>query len=138
MDFTGRQKNQKGTSTLELVVVLPSLLFILFGIIEFSRAWLTVNIVTTASREGARTGSVTPPLVGDVFDSAPAEARIDQILTAANLSTGVVRSVTCPQPCVTGSQVQADVQVTFDTLLPIILPMLADIDINRSTTMRFE
>ena len=138
MNRAGRQKDQRGTSTLEFVVVLPTLLFVLFSIMELSRAWLTVNIVTTATREGARMGSVTPPLAGDVFDPAPAEARIDEILAAANLSTGAIKDVTCPTPCVTGSQVQANVQVTFDTVVPIFLRMLVGLDINRTTTMRYE
>ena len=122
---------------MELVVVLPTLLFIFFSIMELSRAWLTVNIVTTASREGARTGVVTP-LSGGSFDPAPAEARIDQILAAANITTGVVRNVTCGAPCATGSQVQANVQVTFDTVMPGFLPMLTGININRTSTMRYE
>ena len=82
--------------------------------------------------------SVTPTLAGDVFDPTLAEALFYEILTAANLSTGVVRSVSCPAPCVTGSQVQANVQVTFDTVMPIFLPMLMGLDINRSTIMRYE
>ena len=118
-------------------MVLPTLLFVFFAIMELSRAWLTVNIVTTASREGARTGSVTPPLPGDVFDPTDAEVRIDEILAAANLSADPATGVTCETPCVTGSEVQANVQVTFDTVLPF-LPMLLDIDINRTTTMRYE
>jgi Flp pilus assembly protein TadG len=137
MNRAGRQKDQRGTSTLEFVVVLPTLLFVFFAIMELSRAWLTVNIVTTASREGARMGSVTPPVADDVFDPAPAEARINEILAAANLSAGGGTGVTCETPCVTGSEVQANVQVTFDTVLPF-LPMLLDIDINRTTTMRYE
>jgi Flp pilus assembly protein TadG len=123
---------------LEFVVVLPTLLLVFFAIMELSRAWLAVNIITTATREGARMGSVTPPLPGDVFDSAPAEARIDEILNAANLLDGAIRSVTCPAPCVNGSEVQADVTVTFDTVVPIFLPMLVDMNISRSTTMRYE
>ena len=83
-------------------------------------------------------GVVTPPLAGDVFDPAAAEARIDEILAAANLSTGVIRSVNCPAPCVTGSQVVSSVQVTFDTVMPIFLPMLMGLDINRTTVMRYE
>ena len=137
MNRPGRQKDQRGTSTLEFVVVLPTLLFLFFAIMEFSRAWFTVNIVTTATREGARTGSVTPTSPGGVFDPAPAEARIDEILATANLSTGATKDVACPTPCVNGSQVQANVQVTFNTVLPF-LPMLLDIDINRTTTMRYE
>jgi len=137
MNRAGRQKNQRGTSTLEFIVVLPTLLFVFFAIMELSRAWLTVNIVTTASREGARTGSVTPPLPGDVFDPTDAEVRIDEILATANLSADPGTDVTCPTPCVTGSEVQADVRVTFNTVLPF-LPMLLDIGINRTITMRYE
>jgi len=123
---------------LEFIVVLPTLLFVFFAIMELSRAWLTVNIVTTASREGARTGAVTPTSAGDVFDPGPALARIDEILAAANLTSGVNRTVTCPTPCVPGSEVQADVQVTFDTIMPVFLPMLTDLNIDRATTMRYE
>lgn len=137
MNVAGRQKKQRGTSTLEFLVVLPTLLFILFAIMEVSRAWLTVNIVTTASREGAREGVVTA-FSGGSFNPAPAEARIDAILTAANLVSGVIRSVTCAAPCGPGSPVQANVQVTFDTVMPVFLPMLAGININRTTTMRYE
>jgi Flp pilus assembly protein TadG len=138
MNQTERQEGQRGTSTLEFVVVLPTLLLVFFAIMELSRAWLTVNIVTTASREGVRTGVVTPTSGGGVFNPAPAEARIDQILTSANLTTGVVRSVSCATPCATGSQVQADVQVTFNTVMPVFLPMLVGVNINRTSTMRFE
>jgi Flp pilus assembly protein TadG len=138
MNRPGQQKCDRGTSTLEFVVVLPTLLLVFFAIMELSRAWLTVNIVTTATREGARIGTVTPPQAGDVFDSAAAEARIDEILNAANLLDGAIRSVTCPTPCVPGSDVQADVTVTFDTAVPIFLPMLVDMNISRSTTMRYE
>jgi len=138
MNQARRQRDQRGTSTVELVVILPTLLFIFFAIMELSRAWLTVNIVTAATREGARTGVVTLSSPSGVFDPVPAEARIDQILASANLSTGATRNVTCPTPCVTGSQVQATAQVTFNTAMPVFLPMLSGININRTTTMRFE
>src|SRR4029434_4446006 len=48
--------DSRGTSTLEFVVVLPVLLFVLFSIVEVSRAWLTLNLATAAAREGVRAG----------------------------------------------------------------------------------
>ena len=75
------------------MVILPLLLFVWFGILELSRAWHTLNIVTTAAREGARVGSTTPTLPNDVFDPSTAEARIDGILAAANLLTGATRTI---------------------------------------------
>ena len=84
-----RLGNQRGTSTLEFVVVLPTLLIIFLGGLELSRAWLAANIATNAAREGARVGVVTPALGTDpnapIFDNSAALARIDDILKAANL-----------------------------------------------------
>ena len=115
---------------------------------ELSRAWHTLNIVTTAAREGARVGSTTPTNPGDVFDPLPAQDRIDGILTAANLvrssawSTAVVttvNAVTCvPTACVPDSVVRADVRVTFETAVPLLLPILESLFIEQSVSMRYE
>ena len=119
-------------------MVVTILLLVFFAIVELSRAWLNLNIVTTAAREGARVGSVTPTAPGDVFDPAPAEARIDEILASANLSTGATRTVTCATPCLPDSEVQADVSVTFATEVPLVLPMLQSLTIQQSASMRYE
>src|SRR5712664_2452260 len=96
-----RSGNQRGTSTLEFIVVLPTLLIIFLGGLELSRAWLAANIATNAAREGARVGVVTPALGADpnspVFDNGAALTRINDILTAANLTAASV-SVTCTPP----------------------------------------
>ena len=42
-----------------MALVLPILLILVFGITEFGRAWMTVNILQTAAREGARLAVVT-------------------------------------------------------------------------------
>ena len=143
-----RQRDQRGTSTLEFIVVLPLLLFVWFGIVELSRAWHTLNIVTTAAREGARVGTVTP-LDGDgLFDPSAAEARIDGILAAANLvrssawsteSVPTDNAVTCiPAACVPDSEVRVVVRVTFDTAVPLLLPILQGLTIEQVASMRYE
>src|SRR6266852_1583226 len=90
-----RLGNQRGTSTLEFIVVLPTLLLIFLGGLELSRAWLAVNIATNAAREGARVGVVTPALGTNpnapIFDNSAALARIDDILKAEPLSGGQPR-----------------------------------------------
>lgn len=119
-------------------MVLPFLLFVFFGIVELSRAWLNVNILTTAAREGARVGSVSPTGAGDVFDSTAAVARIDEVLAAANLLTGATRTVTCATPCTPDSEVRADVSVTFETRVPFVLPLLQSMTLQQSASMRYE
>ncbi len=136
MNQARKERGERGTSTLEFLVVLPVLLCILLLIMELSLAWLTVNIVTTASREAARVGSVTPTLGGDVFDPSAAVQRIDDIL--GGLSVGATRSVTCPTPCVTGSDVTANVQVIFSIDIPIFWRLVEDWNINKTTVMRYE
>ena len=123
----------RGTSTLEFIVVLPALLLIFLGAVEFSRAWMTLNVVTAAAREGARVGTVTNP-----FDAAPAIARIDAVLTAANLAAAA-RTVTCSGACAPDSTVTANVTVNFATLFPIMLPGLqGPFPLRSQAVMRFE
>jgi Flp pilus assembly protein TadG len=50
------RKNQNGASAVELALVLPILLVVAFGIIEFSVALYVKAMITNASREGARAG----------------------------------------------------------------------------------
>ena len=132
-----RLGNQRGTSTLEFIVVLPTLLIIFLGGLELSRAWLAVNIATNAAREGARVGVVTPALGSNpnapIFDDTAALARIDDILRAANLYPAASRGVTCTPPatlppglsgCIPDSQVTASVTLNFVTVVPLFLPVL--------------
>ena len=51
-------KNQKGASAVEFAIILPLLLVLLFGIVEFSILFYNKAMITNASREGARAGIV--------------------------------------------------------------------------------
>jgi len=128
MRHTGRPRDQQGTSTLEFVVVLPTLLILFLGALELSRAWLTDNIIVNAAREGARWGVVTSP----AFDPDAAKGRMTEVLESASL-TAEAMSVTCTpppvnptpaDPCPRDSEVLASVTVNFETVVPLLLPML--------------
>ncbi|WP_051292914.1 TadE/TadG family type IV pilus assembly protein [Citrifermentans bremense] len=54
-----KQSDQKGQAMVELALLLPLLLLIVFGITEFGRAFYIKNALTNAAREGARRASVT-------------------------------------------------------------------------------
>jgi Flp pilus assembly protein TadG len=51
-------QGQKGASAVEFAVILPLLVLILFGIIEFSLLLYNKQVITNAGREGARAGIV--------------------------------------------------------------------------------
>ena len=149
-----RLRDQRGTSTLEFIVVLPTLLIIFLGGLELSRAWLAANIATNAAREGARVGVVTPATGSNpnapVFDNNAALTRINDILTAANLTAASV-SVTCTPPaspptglsgCIPDSRVTASVTINFVTVVPLFLPVLgtpsSPLVLTETTIMRRE
>jgi Flp pilus assembly protein TadG len=50
--------SQKGASAVEFALVLPLLIIITFGIIEFGIYLFNQQVITNASREGARAGIV--------------------------------------------------------------------------------
>jgi Flp pilus assembly protein TadG len=53
-----RSSSQKGASAVEFALVLPLLMVITFGIIEFGVFLYDQQVITNASREGARAGIV--------------------------------------------------------------------------------
>ena len=56
---TGRES---GAAVVELAIVLPLLLIIVFGIIEFGFLWLQSHYIANAAREGARIAAKLPDL----------------------------------------------------------------------------
>jgi Flp pilus assembly protein TadG len=66
---------QRGAAAVEFAIVLPLLVVILFGIVEFSVIMYDKALITSASREGARFGAVFHPTADkpscqDVYDTA--------------------------------------------------------------------
>jgi Flp pilus assembly protein TadG len=126
----------RGTSTIEFLVVLPILLLIMFASVELSRAWMTMNLATTAAREGARAGAVQTTTAG--------ELRINEILAAGGATCSPSCQVVCiPDPCAVddegnASRVQASVSVLFQTAVPVFLPGLSSITIQQTASMRYE
>ena len=131
MTMHKRLRDQRGVASLEFVLILPILLFVLFASVELSRAWFTMNLLTTAAREAARSGVVSAP--GAVQSTA--SAKLDQLLGAGNWSG----TITCnPAPCAPDSQVQVNVSMQFTTVLPNLLPMLGSITLQQTASMRYE
>jgi Flp pilus assembly protein TadG len=56
-----RRLNERGVAAAEFALLLPVLLMILFGIIEFGMIMYGREVVTNATREGARAGIVQGP-----------------------------------------------------------------------------
>ncbi len=68
-----RLRCQKGVAAVEFAIILPVLLLIIFGIIEFGLLMYDKQVITNASREGARIGisdvAVSDTDIEDVVDN---------------------------------------------------------------------
>jgi Flp pilus assembly protein TadG len=53
-----KRRNQKGASAVEFAIILPVLVALFFGIVDFGLLIYDKQVITNASREGARAGVV--------------------------------------------------------------------------------
>lgn len=51
-------RDEEGAAVVEFALVMPILALIVFGIIDFGRAFYTVNNIISAVREGSRYGAI--------------------------------------------------------------------------------
>lgn len=61
-------RQRRGTAVVETAVVLPVYLLLLLGIAEFGHAQLIVNLLNSATRNGARVGSTEGTTNADVIE----------------------------------------------------------------------
>ena len=121
-------RSQKGQSLVEFVLVLPIFIILLFGIMEFGRIWETMNVLTSAAREGARVAAVTNP------DAGAATSAAQNLLTSANIRD-VTINVTGPN---SSDQVVVTVSCNYVPLTGGIVPGIGSLSLSRSTSMRWE
>lgn len=89
-----RPSDDRGTSAVEFALVLPILLILVMGIIEFGRAYNMETTVSGAAREAARVMAV---------QNDPAAARAAAKSAAANLQLIDTQIVITPVTCTTNA-----------------------------------
>ena len=127
-----RLRDRRGQSMVEFALVLPILLLVVFGATEFGRAWMTLNILTAAAREGARLAVVTAP------DVAAVNARVTEVCTAARVVPTVINCVG-PDPADVEQRVTVTVQSNFTVLSARVLgPFNGTFPLTAVAVMRHE
>ena len=122
-----------GQGLVEFALVVPIFLILLFGMVEFGRAWMTKNIITGAAREAVRRYAVIP------YDNNMAQIWADNILLSAglDLSRRTIRIYSDP---VDNNIMITDVTYNFPVIIFGFIPGLPtnSILLSTSTTMRRE
>ncbi|MGC9668324.1 TadE/TadG family type IV pilus assembly protein [Planosporangium sp. 12N6] len=107
--LTRRRRGDDGAAAVEMALVLPLLLFIMFGVIDFGRMLNAQITLTEAAREGARAAAL----------GQSADARVRA--ATPNLS-GVTSTVTA---CPAGGSATADAAVTASVNFTFVTPLAA-------------
>lgn len=145
-----RLRSQRGNALIEFALVLPLLLLIFAGIVDFGFLFQRYEVITNAAREGARIGVLPGYDAGDVQQRVSDYVAAGLSMTAAEVSAAVgvpdVQTVTITP--VTGSAFTAtQVTVSFNYSYIILGPIVnlathsawaPSITISARSTMRRE
>ncbi len=127
--------HRRGAATVEFAVVAPLLVLLLFGMIEFGRMIMVQQVLTNASREGARLAALDGSTTEGVKDT------VVNYLENAALAVDRDRIVIEPAPesAAKGAPIRVTVSVPFDDVSWLSHAMyLKSVDLQASATMRRE
>ena len=117
---TTRKHNMKGQALTEFAIVAPIFILLLFGILEFGRAFYIWSIMSEATREGVRSGVV------EIVDSnamTVATNVTNDVLNQANMTNVTVSAVIQQISGVDVLNVQANYAFQPLSLIGIIPPL---------------
>ena len=131
-------RDQSGQAMIEFALIMPILLILVVGIVEFGRAWNVQQVMTDAAREGARKAAV--------FDESVTEADVRNTIMRALATSAIdTGSATVAYPgwdAGTNDPVTVSIQVPyrFTFFGPLIGWATGESDITLATsfTMRNE
>jgi Flp pilus assembly protein TadG len=139
--------NEKGAAIVEFAIILPLLLLLVFGIIEFSLLMYNKAMITNASREGARRGIVYrvdpatfnySPLTDTQIRTEVTNYLSNYLITfsptATTHTTNITRAVE-----VSGNTLNVQVSYPYNFLVvPSIAALPGSITLSSATKMRME
>ena len=109
-------REERGQSLVEMALVLPLLLLLVAGIIDFGRAYNNYIIITNAAREGARAAS-RPPNNSVLIEAAVRREAADSGLDA----DAIIITITPSGGAAAGATIEVAAEYEFDTILGSIV-----------------
>ena len=131
--LTPDRRSESGVALIEFAFVLPILLVLAMGMLDFGRAFHMKSMLDQAAREGARVAVVTSP------DADIVESRVDAVLASGGITP---TSVTIDGPDA-AQMVTVTVNATFTFITPGVFALIGGdygntIPMSGQTVMRFE
>lgn len=127
------RKGRRGAAAVEFAVVLPVFVLLVFGMIEYGRMVMVQQVITNASREGARRA------VLDGATTSSVQTSVTSYLTGASINGGSAVVNPNPTTAAAGDPITVTVRVPFSAVSWLPSPMyLGGKTLSATTTMRRE
>ena len=128
------KKSEYGQSLVELALVLPLIVVVLFGTMEFGQVFQAYLTITSASREGARTA-----VIGNTNEAIlDATGKLTTTLTEPDKAIVIINP---SDPLARKQGIPLSVKITYPVKLytPVLSSVLPNpVLLEASTTMRME
>ena len=148
------RKKRRGAAAVEFAVVAPLFFLMIFGMIEFGRMIMVQQLLTNASREGARLGVLDGSTMADVRTSVKnylenvtvtgvTDDDIDIEAVQIDADTGAETVVMDLASAGYGGRVTVTITIPFNQVSWLSSPMIMDVidenmELSASTVMRRE
>jgi Flp pilus assembly protein TadG len=133
MTRRAHMRNEKGQTMVEFTLVLPVLLVVLFGIIQFGITFSNYVALTDAVRAGARTAAISRSAADPVGDT---KARV--INASGDLKTSDVAPTVTTGPLGWTHGEDVTVKATYPYSISLLGIVVASGNLTSSTTERIE
>jgi Flp pilus assembly protein TadG len=117
-----------GISSVEFAIILPVLLLLVFGMIQYGLGFWLTQVITNGAREGARYGIVvSDPPISDSEVMAQVSNYLNNSGVDASLATIAVNYTSGGSPvgyaaCTSGCEVSVQVAMPTTNLVPALIP----------------
>lgn len=115
-----QSRRRRALALVEMAIVLPLLILLTSGVLEYSWMFLKAQVITNAAREGARAGVLIDGVAGNVV------TRVHAAMVVAGLNnSGYTLTLVPPDPTslLPGEPLSVTVSVLYDNIdlgLPLI------------------
>jgi Flp pilus assembly protein TadG len=93
---TGRFRSARGAELVEFALILPLLLFVMLGLVDFGFMFQRFEVVTNAAREGARIAVLPGYATADVLGRVQSYLTTGGVAATVGNTTVAVTDVTIP------------------------------------------
>jgi Flp pilus assembly protein TadG len=131
----------KGASMVEFALVLPFLILILFGVIEFGILIYNQQVITNASREGARYGIVLERKTQNQIASVVEEYTTDRLVsfgTNKNINIEFPNWISDSPNTGDDLRVRVEYEFVFLVLPNYVFSLSGPINLTAETVMKYE